>query len=41
MIIGSAFLTKLNANMGTSAVTSSIDEEVEKRRGPPSGAPIP
>ena len=30
MIIGSAFLTKLNANMGNSAVTSSIDEEVEK-----------
>ena len=30
MIIGSRFLTKLNANMGNSAVTSSIDEEVEK-----------
>lgn len=30
MIIGSCFLTKLNANMGNSAVTSSIDEEVEK-----------
>ncbi|TPF92437.1 phosphomethylpyrimidine synthase ThiC [Bifidobacterium sp. UTBIF-78] len=30
MIIGSAFLTKLNANMGNSAVTSFIDEEVEK-----------
>ena len=30
MIIGSKFLTKLNANMGNSAVTSSIDEEVEK-----------
>ncbi|WP_420829360.1 phosphomethylpyrimidine synthase ThiC [Bifidobacterium miconis] len=30
MIIGTAFLTKLNANMGNSAVTSSIDEEVEK-----------
>ncbi|NMN00115.1 thiamine-phosphate pyrophosphorylase [Bifidobacterium sp. DSM 109958] len=30
MIIGTKFLTKLNANMGNSAVTSSIDEEVEK-----------
>lgn len=30
MIIGDRFLTKLNANMGNSAVTSSIDEEVEK-----------
>ncbi|PWG59303.1 thiamine-phosphate phosphorylase [Bifidobacterium catulorum] len=30
MIIGEKFLTKLNANMGNSAVTSSIDEEVEK-----------
>ena len=30
MIIGSKFLTKLNANMGNSAITSSIDEEVEK-----------
>ena len=30
MIIGAKFLTKLNANMGNSAVTSSIDEEVEK-----------
>ena len=30
MIIGSKFLTKLNANMGNSAVSSSIDEEVDK-----------
>ncbi len=30
MIIGRNFLVKINANMGTSAVTSSIDEEVEK-----------
>ncbi|WP_134323065.1 phosphomethylpyrimidine synthase ThiC [Cumulibacter soli] len=30
MIIGRAFLTKINANIGNSAVTSSIDEEVEK-----------
>ncbi|MDO5687953.1 MAG: phosphomethylpyrimidine synthase ThiC [Pseudoscardovia radai] len=32
MIIGERFLTKLNANMGNSAVTSSIDEEVAKLR---------
>jgi phosphomethylpyrimidine synthase len=30
MIIGRNFLTKVNANIGTSAVTSSIAEEVEK-----------
>jgi len=30
MIIGRNFLTKVNANMGNSAVTSSIEEEVEK-----------
>ncbi len=30
MIIGRNFLVKVNANIGTSAVTSSIDEEVEK-----------
>lgn len=30
MIIGEKFLVKINANMGNSAVTSSIDEEVEK-----------
>lgn len=30
MIIGRNFLTKINANIGTSAVTSSIAEEVEK-----------
>ncbi|PFG65552.1 phosphomethylpyrimidine synthase [Propionibacteriaceae bacterium ES.041] len=30
MIIGKAFLTKINANIGNSAVTSSIAEEVEK-----------
>ena len=30
MIIGRNFLVKINANMGTSAVTSSIEEEVEK-----------
>jgi phosphomethylpyrimidine synthase len=30
MVIGSRFLVKVNANIGTSAVTSSIAEEVEK-----------
>ena len=30
MLIGSAFLVKINANIGNSAVTSSIEEEVEK-----------
>ncbi|WP_370893754.1 phosphomethylpyrimidine synthase ThiC [Janibacter sp. GXQ6167] len=30
MIIGRAFLTKVNANIGNSAVTSSIEEEVDK-----------
>ena len=32
MIIGNAFLTKINANIGNSAVTSSIKEEVDKLR---------
>jgi phosphomethylpyrimidine synthase len=30
MIIGTAFLVKINANIGTSAVSSSIEEEVAK-----------
>jgi phosphomethylpyrimidine synthase len=30
MIIGRSFLVKINANIGNSAVTSTIDEEVEK-----------
>jgi phosphomethylpyrimidine synthase len=30
MVIGTRFLVKVNANIGTSAVTSSVDEEVEK-----------
>ena len=30
MIIGRNFLVKINANIGNSAVTSSIEEEVEK-----------
>jgi phosphomethylpyrimidine synthase len=32
MIIGRAFQVKINANIGNSAVTSSIEEEVEKLR---------
>ncbi|MBA2341668.1 MAG: phosphomethylpyrimidine synthase ThiC, partial [Pyrinomonadaceae bacterium] len=32
MIIGRNFLVKINANIGNSAITSSIDEEVEKMR---------
>ncbi|MEM7263800.1 MAG: phosphomethylpyrimidine synthase ThiC [Planctomycetota bacterium] len=32
MIIGKNFLVKVNANIGNSAVTSSIDEEVDKMR---------
>ncbi len=32
MIIGRAFRVKINANIGNSAVASSIDEEVEKMR---------
>ena len=30
MIIGTRFLTKINANIGTSAVTSSAADEVDK-----------
>ncbi len=30
MIIGRNFLVKVNANIGNSAVTSSVEEEVEK-----------
>jgi phosphomethylpyrimidine synthase len=32
MLIGERFLVKINANIGTSAVTSSIGEEVDKMR---------
>ena len=32
MIIGRNFAVKINANIGNSAVSSSIDEEVEKLR---------
>ena len=34
MIIGRNFLVKINANIGNSAVSSSIEEEVEKAVGP-------
>ena len=40
MIIGRNFLVKINANIGNSAVSSSIDEEVEKMTlGDRAGAP--
>jgi phosphomethylpyrimidine synthase len=34
MIIGRNFLTKINANIGNSAVTSSVEEEVDKPQHP-------
>ena len=37
MIIGRNFLVKINANIGNSAVASSIEEEVEKMRWAPNG----
>lgn len=37
MIIGRNFLVKVNANIGNSAVTSSIEEEVEKLVWQPAG----
>ncbi|MFP1461716.1 phosphomethylpyrimidine synthase ThiC [Escherichia coli] len=40
MIIGRNFLVKVNANIGNSAVTSSIEEEVEKLYGPRAGERI-
>lgn len=40
MIIGRNFLVKINANIGNSSVTSSIEEEVESWCGPPVGGPI-
>jgi len=30
MIIGRNFLTKINANIGNSAVSTSVEEEIEK-----------
>jgi len=41
MIIGRNFLVKINANIGNSALGSSISEEVEKWCGVPAGAVIP
>ena len=41
MIIGRNFLVKINANIGNSAVTSSIEEEVEKAVWAVVGAQIP
>lgn len=38
MAIGRNFKVKINANIGNSAVTSSIEEEVEKLVGPSAGA---
>ncbi|XPE40547.1 phosphomethylpyrimidine synthase ThiC [Shigella flexneri] len=38
MIIGRNFLVKVNANIGNSAVTSSIEEEVESGVVDPLGA---
>ncbi len=32
MIIGSAFSVKLNSNIGNSALSSGIEEEIEKSR---------
>ena len=37
MIIGRNFLTKINANIGNSAVTSSVEEEIENGVGDPLG----
>ncbi len=39
MIIGRNFLVKINANIGNSAIASSIEEEVENALGDQSGAP--
>ena len=39
MVIGRRFHVKINANIGNSAVTSSIEEEVESCGGLPSGEP--
>ena len=39
MVIGRRFLVKVNANIGNSAVSSSIEEEVEKMHWATAGAP--
>lgn len=41
MIIGRNFLVKINTNIGNSATTSSIDEEVERLSGAANGEAIP
>lgn len=41
MIIGRNFLVKINGNIGNSAVSSSIEEEVEKLTWASAGAPTP
>jgi len=38
MVIGRRFLVKINANIGNSAVASSIDEEVAKMTWARAGA---
>jgi phosphomethylpyrimidine synthase len=38
MIVGRNFLVKINANIGNSAVTSTIEEEVENPFGPAAGS---
>lgn len=40
MIIGRNFLVKVNANIGNSSVSSSIEEEVEKLVWATAGAQI-
>jgi phosphomethylpyrimidine synthase len=41
MSIGRDFLVKINANIGNSAIASSIEEEVEKMRWATNGARTP
>jgi phosphomethylpyrimidine synthase len=41
VIIGRNFLVKINANIGNSAVTSGVAEEVENWCGRSAGAPTP
>jgi thiamine biosynthesis protein ThiC len=38
MIIGRNFLVKINANIGNSAVLSTVDDEVDKGRHEPGSA---
>ncbi len=39
MVIGRKFLVKINANIGNSAVATSIEEEVENSAGHALGSP--